>query len=101
MALESKTELEKLTNINKTVKEAVVSKLSAIRELALRIEESRSRNAAELKREKATRAQDISALERQQRQNTELQLNKCLDLASKMDDIKKRGSVNAKRSRLL
>ncbi|GBP90789.1 hypothetical protein EVAR_102471_1 [Eumeta japonica] len=42
LALEAKTELERLTNINKTVKEAVISKLCAIGELALRLEESRS-----------------------------------------------------------
>ncbi|GBP82528.1 hypothetical protein EVAR_91653_1 [Eumeta japonica] len=46
LALEAKTELERLTNINKTVKEAVISKLCAIGELALRLEESRSGYAA-------------------------------------------------------
>ncbi|GBP05739.1 hypothetical protein EVAR_91929_1 [Eumeta japonica] len=58
------------------------------------------RNAAELKREKATRAQDISALERQQRQNTELQLNKCLDLASKWTTSKRAAlpAASAKRN---
>ncbi|GBP80932.1 hypothetical protein EVAR_56570_1 [Eumeta japonica] len=40
LALEAKTELEKLTNINKTVKEAVISKLCAIGELSLRLEET-------------------------------------------------------------
>ncbi|GBP70327.1 hypothetical protein EVAR_52346_1 [Eumeta japonica] len=89
LALEAKTELEKITNMNKTVKEAVISKLCAIGELALRLEESRSGYAAGLEREKASKAQEIAALESQQRQTTELQLKQCLDLAAKKDTIEK------------
>ncbi|GBP11531.1 hypothetical protein EVAR_93010_1 [Eumeta japonica] len=87
LALEAKAELERLTNINKNIKEAVISKLCAIGELALRLEESRSGYAAGLEREKASKAREIAALESQHRQKTERQLKQCLDLAAKMDMV--------------
>ncbi|GBP54641.1 hypothetical protein EVAR_35903_1 [Eumeta japonica] len=89
LALEAKTELEKLTNMNKTVKEAVISKLHAIGELVLRLEDSRYGYAAGLKREKASKAQEIAALESQQKQTTERQFKQCLNLTAKMDIIEK------------
>ncbi|GBP78944.1 hypothetical protein EVAR_57895_1 [Eumeta japonica] len=71
MALEFKTMLVVLTKINKVVKEAVISKLSAICNLAIRIKESRSRIAAELEPERVGKSQEIAALECQQWQYPE------------------------------
>ncbi|GBP97945.1 hypothetical protein EVAR_82179_1 [Eumeta japonica] len=77
-------------SISKTASiEAVISKLCAIGELALRLEESRSSYAAGLEREKASKAREIASLESQHRQKTERQLKQCLDLAAKMDIVEK------------
>ncbi|GBP90773.1 hypothetical protein EVAR_102455_1 [Eumeta japonica] len=64
LAVGAKSELESLKNISKEVKESVILKLLDINELALRLDESRSRYVVELEREKARRAAELEAAEK-------------------------------------
>ncbi|GBP93911.1 hypothetical protein EVAR_90911_1 [Eumeta japonica] len=82
LAVGAKSELESLKNINKEVKESVILKLLDINELALRLDESRSRYVVELEREKARRAAELEAAEK--RFNKINQEN--LDRYSKMEE---------------
>ncbi|GBP04474.1 hypothetical protein EVAR_55307_1 [Eumeta japonica] len=78
LAREAKDELEALRNISKEVKASVCEKLQCIAELALRLEESRSRHILEVEREKAKRTRDLEAAERRLQKAMEHHLDRCL-----------------------
>ncbi|GBP86148.1 hypothetical protein EVAR_57852_1, partial [Eumeta japonica] len=69
------------------VKESVIGKLSAIGELALRLEESRSNYVAELEREKARRAREMEAAEKRITKITSENLDRILNVESKIEKM--------------
>ncbi|GBP61695.1 hypothetical protein EVAR_43633_1 [Eumeta japonica] len=75
---EARDELEALRNISREVKTSVCEKLQRIAELALRLEESRSRHILEVEREKTKRARDLEEAERRLQKTTEHHLDRCL-----------------------
>ncbi|GBP96832.1 hypothetical protein EVAR_85589_1 [Eumeta japonica] len=85
--MEAKGELEGLKNISREVKESVIGKLSAIGELALRLEESRSNYVAELEREKARRAREMEAAEKRITKITSENLDRILNVESKIEKM--------------
>ncbi|GBP00881.1 hypothetical protein EVAR_50156_1 [Eumeta japonica] len=87
LAMEAKGELEGLKNISREVKESVIGKLSAIGELALRLEESRSNYVAELEREKARRAREMEAAEKRITKITSENLDRILNVESKIEKM--------------
>ncbi|GBP16335.1 hypothetical protein EVAR_9928_1 [Eumeta japonica] len=78
LAREAKDKLETLQNISREVKASVCEKLQCIVELALRLEESRSRYILEVERERARRAHDLEVAERRLQKATEHHLDGCL-----------------------
>ncbi|GBP65864.1 hypothetical protein EVAR_85132_1 [Eumeta japonica] len=78
LAREARDELEALRNISREVKTSVCEKLQCIAELALHLEESRSRHILEVEREKTKRARDLEEAERRRQKATEHHLDRYL-----------------------
>ncbi|GBP72811.1 hypothetical protein EVAR_40312_1 [Eumeta japonica] len=83
----AKSELESLKNISKEVKESVILKLQDISELALRLDESRSRYVVELEREKARRAAELEAAEKRFNRINQENLDRYSKMENKMEKL--------------
>ncbi|GBO99843.1 hypothetical protein EVAR_90707_1 [Eumeta japonica] len=87
LAVGAKSELESLKNISKEVKESVILKLLDINELALRLDESRSRYVVELEREKARRAAELEAAEKRFNKINQENLDRYSMMENKMEKL--------------
>ncbi|GBP89238.1 hypothetical protein EVAR_71124_1 [Eumeta japonica] len=83
----AKSELETLKNISKDVKESVILKLQDISELALHLDESRSRYVVELEREKARRATELEAAEKRFNNINQENLDRYSKIEEKMEKL--------------
>ncbi|GBP92821.1 hypothetical protein EVAR_57333_1 [Eumeta japonica] len=87
LAVGAKSELESLKNISREVKESVILKLQDISELALRLDESRSRYVVELEREKARRAAELEAAEKRFNKINQENLDRYSKMENKMEKL--------------